>query len=110
MRLFSLAMLRTEYVLALILAVMLFGMGLGSLIASRRSSSRLMAVLPWCASGCAIAGLWLLPAFSGWIERTNFNSLRRRHAGQGLSARGADAARDAFSGGLAAGIVRQDFA
>jgi len=84
LRLFSLAMLRTEYVLALILAVMLFGMGAGSLIASRRSGSRLMALLPWCASGCAIAGLWLLPAFSGWIERTHFSSLGAAMLGQGL--------------------------
>jgi spermidine synthase len=84
LRLFSLAMLRTEYVLALVLAVMLFGMGLGSLIASRRSGSRLMVALPWCASGCAIAGLWLLPAFSGWIERTHFSSLGGAMLGQGL--------------------------
>jgi spermidine synthase len=84
LRLFSLAMLRTEYVLALILAVMLLGMGLGSLIASRRLGSRLMAALPWCASGCAIASLWLLPTISGWIERTNFNSLGGALLGQGL--------------------------
>ena len=84
LRLFSLAMLRTEYVLALILAVMLFGMGAGSLIASRRPGSRLTALLPWCASGFAIAGLWLLPAFSGWIERTHFSSLGGAMFGQGL--------------------------
>jgi spermidine synthase len=84
LRLFSLAMLRTEYVLALILAVMLFGMGLGSLIVSRHLGSRLMGALPWFASGCAIASLWLLPTFSGWIERTNFSSLRGALLGQGL--------------------------
>ena len=84
MRLFSLVMLRTEYVLALILAVMLFGMGLGSLIASRRPDSRIMAALPWCASGYAIAGLWLLPTVSGWIEQTNFHSLGGAMLGQGL--------------------------
>ncbi|MFI4982002.1 MAG: fused MFS/spermidine synthase, partial [Nevskiales bacterium] len=84
LRLFSLAMLRTEYVLALILAVMLFGMGLGSLIASRRLDSRVMGALPWCASGYAIASLWLLPAVSGFLERTNFNSLGGAMLGQGL--------------------------
>jgi len=84
LRLFSLAMLRTEYVLALILAVMLFGMGLGSLIASRRLGSRLMGGLPWVASGCAIVSLWLLPAVSGWIEQANFNSLAAALLGQGL--------------------------
>ncbi len=84
MRLFSLVMLRTEYVLALILAVMLFGMGLGSLLASRRVGSRLMAALPWCACACAIAGLWLLPAVSGWMERVTFGSLGAAMLGQGL--------------------------
>ncbi|MGA2189753.1 MAG: fused MFS/spermidine synthase [Steroidobacteraceae bacterium] len=84
MRLFSLAMLRTEYVLALILAVMLCGMGLGSLIASRHAGSRLMAGLPWCASGCAIAGLWLLPKVSSFIEQASFGSLGRAMLGQGL--------------------------
>jgi hypothetical protein len=84
LRLFSLVMLRTEYVLALILAVMLLGMGLGSLIASRRPNGRVLAVLPWCACVCAIAGLWLLPHLSGWMERGNFNSLAGAMLGQGL--------------------------
>ena len=84
LRLFSLVMLRTEYVLALILAVMLFGMGLGSLLASRRVGPRLLAALPWCACACAIAGLWLLPAVSGWMERVDFHSLGAAMLGQGL--------------------------
>jgi spermidine synthase len=75
LRLFSLAMLRTEYVLALILAVMLLGMGLGSLIASRRPDSKLLAALPWCASGYALAGLWLLPHVSALVERVRFESM-----------------------------------
>jgi spermidine synthase len=75
LRLFSLAMLRTEYVLALILAVMLLGMGLGSLVASRRPDARVLAALPWCASGYALAGLWLLPHVSALLERTSFYSL-----------------------------------
>ncbi len=83
-RLFSLVMLRTEYVLALILAVMLLGMGLGSLIAARRSTARVFALLPWCASLGAIAGLELLPAFSGWIEQASFTSLGSALLFQGL--------------------------
>jgi spermidine synthase len=82
-RLFSLVMLRTEYVLALILAVMLLGMGLGSLIASRRQAQRLIAVLPWCASLSAIAGLYALPAVSGWLEKSDFHSLTTALIGQG---------------------------
>jgi spermidine synthase len=84
LRLFSLVMLRTEYVLALILAVMLLGMGLGSLLESRLRGLRLTSILPWCAAGGAIAGLWLLPAVSGWIERTTFNSLAAAMTVQGL--------------------------
>ncbi|MFI5113400.1 MAG: spermidine synthase [Terriglobales bacterium] len=84
LRLFSLAMLRTEYVLALVLAVMLFGMGLGSLLASRRWGSRMMAGLPWCASGCAIAGVWLLPKVSSFMEQAEFGSLGRALVGEGL--------------------------
>ncbi len=83
-RLFSLVMLRTEYVLALILAVMLLGMGLGSLIASRRLNTRVILALPWCASLGAIAGMKLLPAFSAWIEQTHFVSLGAAMLGQGL--------------------------
>jgi len=84
LRLFSLAMLRTEYVLALILAVVLFGMGVGSLIASRRPDSRVLAALPWCASGYAIVGRWLLPAVSGWLERTRFESMGAAMLVEGL--------------------------
>jgi spermidine synthase len=84
LRLFSLVLLRTEYVLALILGVMLFGMGLGSLIAARRPDSRVMAWLPWCASGFAIGGLWLLPKVSGFMEQAGFNSLGGAMLGQGL--------------------------
>jgi len=83
LRLFSLAMLRTEYVLALILAVMLFGVGLGSL-APRRGNSRALAVLPWCASGFALGGLWLLPMASAWLERAKFDSLGAALGIQGL--------------------------
>ena len=83
-RLFSLAMLRTEYVLALILAVMLFGMGVGSLLAPRRPESRLMDWLPWSACGCALASLWLLPQVSGWLEQTHFDSLAAAMLIQGL--------------------------
>ena len=84
LRLFSLAMLRTEYVLALILGVMLLGMGLGSLIASRRPDARALAALPWCASGYALAGLWLLPHVSTLIERARFGSMGAALAVQAL--------------------------
>jgi spermidine synthase len=84
LRLFSLTLLRTEYVLALILAVMLLGMGLGSLIAARRPDARLVAALPWCASGYALAGLWLLPHVSALLERARFDSMGAALAVQAL--------------------------
>jgi spermidine synthase len=84
LRLFSLAMLRTEYVLALILAVMLLGMGLGSLAASRRLDARVLAALPWCASGYALAGLWLLPHVSALLERARFDSMGAASMAQAL--------------------------
>jgi spermidine synthase len=85
LRLYSLVMLRTEYVLALILAVMLLGMGAGSLIGARRSSARLTSLLPWCAALGAIAGLKLLPTLSAWLEQTHFNSLAAALSIDGLA-------------------------
>ncbi|MHB8353490.1 MAG: fused MFS/spermidine synthase [Burkholderiales bacterium] len=74
-RLFGLVMLRTEYVLALILAVFLSGIGLGSLWASRRQLSCALGWLPWCGAGFALAGLWALPWVSAWVEQARWGSL-----------------------------------
>ncbi len=83
-RLFSLAMLRTEYVLALILAVMLGGIGAGSVLAGRFEGRRWLAGLPWCTALGALGGLWWLPSVSGWIESAQFGSLASALVGQGL--------------------------
>ncbi len=83
-RLFSLVMLRTEYVLALILAVMLLGIGAGSLLAGRVGHALLLRALPWCAAGFAIAGLWLLAPVSAWMEQARFYSLGGAMVGDGL--------------------------
>lgn len=72
-RLYSLVMLRTEYVLAVILAVYLVGMGLGSLL-SRRKELWLI-LLPCFASGFVILSLWLFPHYSAWVEAARFHSL-----------------------------------
>ena len=74
-RLFGLVLLRTEYVLALILAVFLSGIGLGSLIASRYQGSRGLAWLPWCGAGFALLGLRALPWVSAWVEQARWSSL-----------------------------------
>ena len=74
-RLFGMVMLRTEYVLAVILAVFLFGIGTGSLLARFLVKEVWFTVLPVLACGFAIASLWLLPEFSAWLEESRFNSL-----------------------------------
>ncbi|MDE1981211.1 MAG: fused MFS/spermidine synthase [Betaproteobacteria bacterium] len=73
-RLFSLVMLRTEYVLALILAAFLGGIGLGSLWVSRTHRPGWARALPWLASSGILLSLALLPLFSSWIERTSWAS------------------------------------
>jgi spermidine synthase len=74
-RLFGLVLLRTEYVLALILAVFLSGIGLGSLLASRHQGARGLAWLPWCGAGFALLGLWALPWVSAWVEQARWSTL-----------------------------------
>ena len=74
-RLFGLVLLRTEYVLALILAVFLSGIGLGSLLASRYQGTRGVAWLPWCGAVFALLGLWVLPWVSAWVEQMHWGSL-----------------------------------
>ncbi|MDE1941553.1 MAG: spermidine synthase [Betaproteobacteria bacterium] len=82
-RLFSLVMLRTEYVLALILAAFLSGIGLGSLLAFRTHRAGWARALPWLASGSILISLALLPSFSSWIERSNWASLATALVAQG---------------------------
>ncbi|MDR2195792.1 MAG: fused MFS/spermidine synthase [Gallionellaceae bacterium] len=74
-RLFGMVMLRTEYVLAVILAVFLLGIGLGSVFAPRRHRETWLILLPLIAGAFALLGLWLLPALSAWVESARFDSL-----------------------------------
>lgn len=74
-RLYGMVMLRTEYVLAIILAAYLSGIGLGSLIAARLRSERWFTILPLVAGVFAAASLWFYAPFSAWVERTPFSSL-----------------------------------
>jgi spermidine synthase len=73
-RLYGMVLLRTEYVLALILAVYLAGSAIGSLLAARPR--------PWMRSAVALAAgtgplaaLAILPALSRWIQQREFDSL-----------------------------------
>ncbi len=83
-RLFGMVMLRTEYVLAIILATFLLGIGAGSLLAPRQHRQAWFVALPVVASLAALASLWLLPALSAWVERSEFHSLFAALSVQGM--------------------------
>ncbi|EQD72829.1 Spermidine synthase-like protein, partial [mine drainage metagenome] len=85
-RLFGLLFLRTEYVLALILASFLVGIGLGSLVATRWQSTlrRFKTAFPWMAAGGVLAGLAVLPVVAGWVEHPLGQTLTQALLLQGL--------------------------
>lgn len=74
-RLFGMLLLRTEYVMAIILAVFLVGIGGGSLLARHMRGRWWFELLPLAASLLALLSLWGIPILAGWAERTSFNSL-----------------------------------
>ena len=73
-RLYGMIMLRTEYVLGVILAVFLLGIALGSMLLPRMQKSWITLLLPLVAGGVVLLGLCLLPAASAWVERSQFQS------------------------------------
>lgn len=83
-RLYSLIFMRTEYVLGVILAVVLLGIALGSLLA-RRFGSGLLNLLPVVASLAALMPLALLPMVSSWINGIRFQSLAASLFAQGAT-------------------------
>ncbi len=88
-RLYGMVMLRTEYVLAILLAVYLLGTALGSLAASRvrtrRQERAATLVVPLAACACTLLGLWALPAFSVWVQQQRYASLATALAGQAMA-------------------------
>ena len=73
-RLYGMIMLRTEYVLGLILAVFLLGIALGSMFLPRLKKYGLSVLMPFVIGGGVLLGLLLLPATSAWIEQSDFKS------------------------------------
>ncbi len=73
-RLYGMVMLRTEYVLAVILAVFLMGIAAGSLLA-RQIPQLLIRFLPVVAGLAVMGSVWALPTVSAWIEQHQFQSL-----------------------------------
>ncbi len=87
-RLFGMVLLRTEYVLAVLLATWLAGIGLGSLFAARldaRAARRWLGWLPLLAAAGALTGLYALPFVSRWASQAVFDSLGGAMMAQGLA-------------------------
>ncbi len=84
-RLLGMILLRTEYVLALILAVFLLGIGLGSLMARRMQHPAWFTLLPLASAGFAVLSLWFVPWTAAWAEQGNFHSLLHALTLQGLA-------------------------
>jgi len=73
-RLYGMIMLRTEYVLGVILAVFLLGIALGSMLLPRNHKPWMFTAVPLSAGVGILASLWLLPVASAWVERSQFQS------------------------------------
>ncbi len=84
-RLFGMILLRTEYVMAVILAVFLIGIGGGSLLARYMRASFWYELLPFSAAIFALFSLWGVPWLAAWAEVTQFNSLATAMVGQGVA-------------------------
>jgi len=74
-RLFGMALLRTEYVLAVILAAFLLGIALGSIFLPIIKKSALLDVLPIAAGSGVLLSILLLPSLSAWVESSQFGTL-----------------------------------
>lgn len=74
-RLYGMIMLRTEYVLGVILAVFLLGIALGSMLLPRIHKYWISVLMPFVVGGGVLLSLWLLPVASAWVERSQFQSL-----------------------------------
>ena len=73
-RIYGMIMLRTEYVLGVILAVFLLGIALGSILLPRMHKRWVSYVLPLAVGGGVLLGVWLLPSASAWVERNQFQT------------------------------------
>ena len=83
-RLYGMLLLRTEYVLAVILAVFLAGLALGSLGVRRYPARHWWTILPLVAAAWVVIGLWALPWLAKWADTVQFQSLAGALLGQGL--------------------------
>jgi spermidine synthase len=73
-RLYGMIMLRTEYVLGVILAVFLLGIALGSMALPRVHKYWMTVLMPLVAGAGVLLNLWLLPLASAWVEHSQFQT------------------------------------
>lgn len=83
-RLYGMVLLRTEYVMAVILAVYLLGIGGGSLLARCLRDARWLGFFPLATATLSLPSLWLLPALSRWSQGQEFGSLWAALMAEGL--------------------------
>ncbi len=74
-RFFSLLMLRTEYVMAIILAIYVGGIGLGGLLGQRLPVRRSLDLIPLLLLILITAGLATTLAMTAWFEGQQYDSL-----------------------------------
>jgi len=74
-RIYGMLLLRTEYVMAIILASFLVGIGLGSYLARWMRQGFWLLVLPLLAACFSVVTLWALPWLAQWAETARFDSL-----------------------------------
>ena len=83
-RLFGMLFLRTEYVLAIILAIFLVGIAIGSFVARHLNRRIWFNILPLLASVFIVMGLWLIPYVANLIDIKQLTSLNQALLYQGL--------------------------
>jgi|GEM_PF-244536 len=83
-RLFGMLFLRTEYVLAIILAVFLAGIAIGSFIARHLNKEAWSNVLPVFVSVFIVMGLWAAPYVANLVDIKHLSSLYQALLYQGL--------------------------
>lgn len=74
-RIYGMLFLRTEYVLAVLLAVYLIGIGLGSLLARRMDPVVWLRRIPLLTAGFLILGMYALPLIARWADGASFPNL-----------------------------------
>jgi len=74
-RMYGMVLLRTEYVMAIILATFLAGIGIGSLLAAKIRFKHSLLFISLLISITAVMSVYALPWVSAWAESVEYGSL-----------------------------------